>query len=55
MPKPFNNCVKSGGSVRTKELGEGKYIHICFLDGKSYNGEVKIKKVAPRRRAKSGT
>jgi putative hemolysin len=44
MPKAFNNCVKQGGRVRTKELGGGKYIHICFKGGKSYKGEKKKKK-----------
>lgn len=44
MPKAFDNCVKSGGRVRTKKLKNGKYIHICFKGGKSYAGEVKTKK-----------
>lgn len=44
MPKDFDDCVKNGGRVRIKGLGGGKYIHICFLDGKSYSGEVKKKK-----------
>jgi len=44
MPAGFENCVANGGRVRTKELGNGKYMHICFLDGKSYAGEVKTKK-----------
>jgi len=44
MPKAFENCVKKGGRVRTKDLGDGKYMHICFLNGKSYSGEVKTKK-----------
>lgn len=44
MPKAFESCVKRGGRVRTKKLSGGKYIHICFIDGKSYSGEVKKKK-----------
>lgn len=44
MPKDFDNCVKNGGRVRTKKLKDGKYIHVCFLNGKSYAGEVKEKK-----------
>jgi len=44
LPKDFERCVQSGGVVRTKKLKGGKYIHICFLDGKSYAGEVKKKK-----------
>jgi len=43
MPKAFDDCVKSGGRVRTKKLKNGKYIHICFKGGKSYAGEVKTK------------
>ena len=44
MPKAFEKCVAQGGRVRTKKLSNGKYIHICFKDGKSYAGEVKKKK-----------
>jgi len=44
MPKNFEKCVAQGGRVRTKKLPNGKYIHICFKDGKSYAGEVKTKK-----------
>jgi len=40
MPAGFERCVKSGGRVRTKKLKDGKYIKICFLNGKSYAGEV---------------
>lgn len=43
-PQAFEQCVKNGGRVRTKDLGGGKYMHICFKDGKSYAGEVKKKK-----------
>jgi len=44
MPQAFDDCVKSGGRVRTKTLPDGKYIRICFKDGKSHAGEVKTKK-----------
>ena len=45
MPKPFEDCVKSGGKVITKKLKDGKYIHLCKADnGKWYRGEVKEKK-----------
>ena len=40
MPKAFENCIKRGGKVRTKKLKEGKYIKICYIDGKSYAGHV---------------
>lgn len=43
MPADFDRCVKAGGRVRTKKLSGGKYMHICFKDGKSYAGEVKKK------------
>jgi hypothetical protein len=45
MPQAFDNCVKNGGRVRTKTLSGGRYMHICFLGGKSYAGEVKTKQV----------
>jgi len=40
MPADFNKCVKGGGRVRTKKLSGGRYIKLCFKDGKSYSGEV---------------
>ncbi|MHC1625557.1 MAG: hypothetical protein ACXQS2_06110 [Methermicoccaceae archaeon] len=40
MPKDFERCVRTGGRVRTKKLSGGKYIKICYKDGKSYAGEV---------------
>lgn len=44
MPEAFNKCVENGGKVITKIIGKDKYIHICYLNGKSYAGEVKKKK-----------
>jgi hypothetical protein len=44
MPAEFLKCISEGGRVRTKDLKNGKYVHICFKDGKSYAGEVKFKK-----------
>jgi hypothetical protein len=29
--------------VRTRTISGGRYQHICFLNGKSYAGEVKTK------------
>lgn len=43
MPIAFEKCVSGGGRVRTKSLSNGKYIHLCFKDGKSFAGEVKKK------------
>ena len=44
MPKLFDSCVKRGGRVRTKKLSKGRYMPVCFIDGKSYPGEVHTKK-----------
>jgi len=43
MPAAFDAAVKKGARVRTKKLSGGRYIHIAFLGGKSYAGEVKTK------------
>jgi hypothetical protein len=46
MPADFEKCVREGGRVRTKKIGKGKYIHICWdKQGKSHAGEVKKKKI----------
>jgi hypothetical protein len=50
MPKDFLRCIKNGGSVITKKLPNGKYIHICFYGGKSYTGEVHTKKRNSKRK-----
>ncbi len=45
MPTDFDRCVKEGGRVRTKDLGKGRYMHICWdKNGKSHAGEEKTKK-----------
>jgi len=46
MPAKFDACVSSGGKVRTKTLGGGKYMHVCVPKGggPSVAGEVKTKK-----------
>lgn len=43
MPEAFEKCRKAGGKIRTKDLGNGKYMHVCILNGKSYAGYVKMK------------
>jgi hypothetical protein len=43
MPAAFDSCVARGGRVRTKKLSGNRYMHICFIGGKSYAGEVKTK------------
>ena len=51
MPADFEQCVANGGRVRTKSLSDGRYVKICYVNGKSYAGEVheprgeKLKKV----------
>jgi len=44
MPEAFLNCVKNGGKIRTIIPKKGKYLRICYLKGRSYQGEVKSKK-----------
>lgn len=44
MPKEFDECVKKGGKVRTISLPGGRYVHVCYLNGKSYRGHVKTRK-----------
>jgi len=51
MPKAFEDCRKRGGRIRTKKLSGGRYMPICYLDGKSYAGEVHKKKPEPGRGA----
>jgi len=44
MPADFEKCVSSGGRVRTVKVGKDKYMHVCYKDGKSTHGEVKVRK-----------
>lgn len=46
MPADFLRCVKKSNHIITKKLSGGKYIKICYLNGKSYAGEVHTKKDA---------
>lgn len=50
MPKAFRRCVKKGGRVRTVKPRAGKYLHVCYLGGKSYAGEVKTTKKRRKKR-----
>ena len=50
MPKSFEKCVADGGRVRTKNLSKGRYMHVCFMNGKSYAGEVKTKEKAAKKK-----
>lgn len=43
MPKDFDSCIARGGRVRTKKLSGNRYMHICFIGGRSYAGHVKTK------------
>ena len=53
MGAAFDSCVDSGGRVRTKKLKGHKYMHVCFINGKSYAGEVKTKKAAKKKKKAS--
>jgi hypothetical protein len=44
MPAGFDYCVSHGGKVRTVTMGGKRYVHYCFLGGKSFRGEVKANK-----------
>lgn len=52
MPKAFMQCMRGGGRVRTKKMQGGKYMHMCFKDGKGYAGEVKKRKASGKKRRK---
>ena len=41
MPEGFDMCRSKGGKIRTKKINSKSYMHICFLNGKSYPGETK--------------
>jgi len=53
FPADFDRCVKKGGRVRTVAVKghKDKYMHVCYLDGKSHAGEVKTKKEASEEKA----
>ncbi len=44
MPKAFDKCYKSGGFIKTIKKGKSKYQHVCYIDGKTFKGEIKKKK-----------
>lgn len=54
MPAAFEKCVKAGGRVRRKTLSDGRYINICYKDGKSHAGEVHESKGSKLKRAVRG-
>ena len=54
MPKAFENCVARGGRVRTIVPKKGTYIKVCYLNGKSYAGEVHHKKESTLSRVLKG-
>ncbi|MDP6439627.1 MAG: hypothetical protein QGH74_08340 [Candidatus Brocadiia bacterium] len=48
MPKPFEDCRKAGGRIRTESgtedgLKANQYRHVCYLKGKRYPGHIKTK------------
>jgi len=51
MPAGFDRCRDNGGKIRTISgpnkhfnVGKGKYLHVCILNGNIHRGEVKSKK-----------
>lgn len=45
MPKEFDECAKTGGKLRTKNLKGNKFIRICYdKKGKAHAGEVMTRK-----------
>lgn len=54
MPEGFDKCVKKGGRVRTITLSGNRYMHVCYLGGKSYHGEVKTKQAKSKILAMKG-
>lgn len=44
MPEAFEKCRKQGGRIRTLKLSGNRYMHICYLNNKSYRGEIHEKK-----------
>lgn len=54
MPAAFTNCVKKGGKVRTVTVNKkkGTYMRVCYLNNKSYPGEVLTKKKSKAEQAK---
>lgn len=53
MPADFNLCRQQGGRVRTIDVGNGKYLHVCYdKQGKSHKGEVKTKDKPTTRKGK---
>ena len=43
MPAEFDACVKGGGKVRTKQMGDGKYMNICIDKMGTHAGYMKKK------------
>ncbi len=44
MPADFDKCRKEGGRIRTITLKGGRYMRVCYLNGKSHAGEVRQRK-----------
>lgn len=44
MPRTFNEMVKKGAKIRTKQLSHGRFVRIATLGGKSAMGHVQTKK-----------
>ena len=55
MPADFLKCVKDGGRVRTINPKPGKYLRVCYKDGKSYSGEVMSTKASKQAKVREVT
>ena len=48
MPAEFNHCRANGGSIKTITINKTQYMHVCYLNGKSFPGEVRTKVGKPK-------
>ena len=40
----FDECVKRGGDIKTKQLPGNKFMRTCTIDGKTFSGKIQTKK-----------
>lgn len=48
----FDNCIKNNGEIKTESLSKNRYQRICILGGKTFAGEVQVRKYPKRPRRK---
>lgn len=44
MPAGFLKCYKNGGKIKTKKISKNRYMRICILNKKVYEGKIEKKK-----------